>query len=79
MPVLRASRNRVLRRGMLDNQLNDNAYPQFPRVINQLNNVTDLPKMRIGLQMILHVVTVIEKWRQIKGVNHNTVTPKLRK
>lgn len=58
---------RVLRRGMLDNQLDDNAYPQFPRVINQLNNVTDLPKTRIGLQMILHVVTVIEKWRQIKG------------
>lgn len=54
-------------RGMLDNQLNDNAYPQFPRLINQLNNVTDLPKTRIGLQMILHVVTVIKKWRQIKG------------
>ena len=57
----------VLRRGMLDNQLDDYAYPQFARVINQLNNVTDLPKTRIGLQIILHIVTVIEKWRQIKG------------
>ncbi|KLF11602.1 hypothetical protein YA28_20615 [Klebsiella aerogenes] len=57
----------MLRRVMLDNQLDDYAYPQFARVINQSNNVANLPKTRIGLQMILHIVTVIEKWGQIKG------------
>ena len=57
---------RMLRRGVLNDQLDDDPQPQLAGAGNQLNHIGDGAESRIRLQMIADVIAIILQRGKIK-------------
>lgn len=52
---------------MLNQQFNNDLHPQFTGLLDKGNDIRQLSKARIDLQMIADIVTLIQKRRQVEG------------